>query len=252
MKLKGKVKNYIQRLIEEGSILHFSLIDPDKISDISRLYDITKSLYNYGTNAFLIGGTLGISLDKLNKILEILDDFDIPKIVFPSNINLITEKADAILFMSLLNSDDIYYVIGAQVAAAPIIKKTEVETLSTGYLIIGNGGTAAHIGRARVIPYDNIDLAVAYSLAAEYMGMSFVYLEAGSGALEPVRPEMIKTVRKTTSLKIITGGGIRTPEKATEIATAGANIIVTGNIIESDLTKALKIIESIKKIKVSE
>ncbi|MCY0883722.1 MAG: geranylgeranylglyceryl/heptaprenylglyceryl phosphate synthase [Acidianus infernus] len=243
--MKEKISKYIQQLSEEGA-LHFSLIDPDKISNLDKLDSLARKLYEAGTSAFLIGGTLGVSKDKLDNVLEILSDIKIPKIIFPSNINLISEKADAILFLSLLNSDDIYYVIGAQVVAAPLIKKLGIEVLPTGYLIIGYGGTAGHIGRARIIPFDNNDLALSYALAAEFMGMKFLYLEAGSGSPEPVKPEMVSVIRRFANLTIIVGGGIRTQETAIKLVEAGAHIIVTGNIIEDNPEKAIKIIESIR------
>ncbi len=243
--MKEKIDKYIQQLSEEG-VLHFSLIDPDKISNLDNIESLAKKLYDAGTSAFLIGGTLGVSKDKLDSVLEILSEFKIPKIIFPSNINLISEKADAILFLSLLNSDDIYYIIGAQVIAAPLIKKLGLEVLPTGYLIIGYGGTAGHIGRARVIPFDNNDLALSYALAAQFMGMKFLYLEAGSGSPETVKPEMVSLIRRFTNLRIIVGGGIRSQESAIKLAEAGAHIIVTGNIIEDDPEKAIKIIKSIR------
>ncbi|ARM75873.1 geranylgeranylglyceryl/heptaprenylglyceryl phosphate synthase [Acidianus manzaensis] len=253
MKIKRKtimkVASYIHQLNSQ-KVLHFSLIDPDKINDIDKLNSIAKKLYEAGTSAFLIGGTLGVSKDRLDEILDILGDYKIPRIIFPSNVNLISEKADAILFLSLLNSDDLYYVIGAQVVAAPIIKKLQIEPIPTGYLIVGYGGTAGHIGRARVIPFDNYDLAISYALAAEYMGMQFLYLEAGSGSPEPINPEMIRRIKKYSNIKIIAGGGIRNINTAEEIAKAGANIIVTGNIIEDDIGKAIKIIDTINKIRV--
>jgi phosphoglycerol geranylgeranyltransferase len=243
--MKEKISKYIQQLSEEGA-LHFSLIDPDKISNLDKLESLARKLYEAGTSAFLIGGTLGVSKDKLDNVLEILSDIEIPKIIFPSNINLLSEKADAILFLSLLNSDDIYYVIGAQVVAAPLIKKLGIEVLPTGYLIIGYGGTAGHIGRARIIPFDNNDLALSYALAAEFMGMKFLYLEAGSGSPETVRAEMVSMIRRFTNLTIIVGGGIRSQEAAIKLVEAGAHIIVTGNIIEDNPEKAIKIIESIR------
>ncbi|AEB96135.1 MAG: geranylgeranylglyceryl/heptaprenylglyceryl phosphate synthase [Metallosphaera sp.] len=248
MKMKGKTRAYLQKLINEGSPIHFSLIDPDKVYDINSLQKVVFKLYKAGTSAFLIGGTLGVSKEKMDGILSIIQDLEIPAIIFPSNINLISEKADAILFMSLLNSDDLYYVIGAQVSASIIVKLSGLEPIPTGYLIVGHGGTAAHIGRARAIPYDNSELALAYALAAEYMGMNYLYLEAGSGAPETVRPEMVKVVSKGSNINIIVGGGVRSPEKATELIKAGAKAIVTGNIIESDVEKAIKIIDAIQKI----
>ncbi|MEM4943643.1 MAG: geranylgeranylglyceryl/heptaprenylglyceryl phosphate synthase [Saccharolobus sp.] len=246
MKLKGKVRKYILDKLNDNEKLHFSLLDPYKIKSKEEVEFIGKTLYAAGTDAFLIGGTLGISKDRLDLILSSLEEYDIPKIIFPSNINLLSENADAILFLSLLNSDDIYYLIGAHIVAAPIIKMLNLEVIPTAYIIIGHGGTAAHVGRARVIPYDNFELALAYTLAAEYLGMSFAYLEAGSGAPEPVKPEMVALIKKTSAIPLIVGGGIRNVEVAKRLIEAGANIIVTGNIIESDIDKAIEIIRGIK------
>ena len=250
MKLRGRTEAYLRSLSEDGRVLHFSLFDPEKVN-LDKLYKDAKMLFDAGTSAFLVGGTLNVNIEKLNLILDLLEDFDVPKIIFPSNINLISSKADAILFMSLLNSDDIYYVIGAQVVAAPIVKASGLEVLPTAYIIIGFGGTAAHVGRARVIPYDNVDLAVAYSLAAEYLGMRFIYLESGSGAPEPVRPEMIRAVRSVIKSFLLVGGGIKSKEAAVKLAEAGANAIVTGNVIEKDPEKAIEIIKGLKTVRVS-
>ncbi len=249
MNLKGKVTKILEAKIEENLPVHFSLIDPAKIKSLEELKIIADGLYSAGTDAFLVGGTLGVSREKLDNVLDILDKFDIPKILFPSNINILSEKADAILFLSLLNSDDIYYIIGAQLSAAPLIKQMNLEVLPTAYLIIGHGGTAAHVGRARVIPYENIELAVAYAMAAEYMGMRYVYLEAGSGAPSTVKPEMIKEISANTNLRIIVGGGIRNSETAINLFKAGADIIVTGNIIEDNYYIAQQLIKELKKIK---
>ncbi|MBB5253148.1 phosphoglycerol geranylgeranyltransferase [Sulfurisphaera ohwakuensis] len=243
------MRKIIQEKLNEGKVLHFSLFDPDKVN-LESIYSIALKLVESGTSGFLIGGTLGVSKEKLDSIIEILEDFEVPKIIFPSNVNLITEKADAILFMSLLNSDDIYYITGAQLIAAPIIKKLKLESLPTGYIIVGHGGTAAHVGKARVIPYDNVELIVAYSIMAELFGMDFVYLEAGSGAPEPIKPSVISITKKyLENSKIIVGGGIRSEEIAKELALAGADIIVTGNIIEQNLEKALKIVKEISNIR---
>ncbi|AWR99466.1 geranylgeranylglyceryl/heptaprenylglyceryl phosphate synthase [Metallosphaera hakonensis] len=248
MKMKGKTASYLRKLINEGRPIHFSLIDPDKVTDLEVFGKVVSMLYKAGTSAFLVGGTLGVSKERLDAVLSLLQDLDVPKIIFPSNINLISDKADAILFMSLLNSDDLYYVIGAQVSSSIIVKMARLEPIPTGYLIVGHGGTAAHIGRARVVPYDNAELALAYALAAEYMGMQYLYLEAGSGAPETVRPEMIRFVSKASNINVIVGGGIRSPERASELIRAGAKAIVTGNIIESDAEKAIKIIDALQKI----
>ncbi|WP_221287270.1 geranylgeranylglyceryl/heptaprenylglyceryl phosphate synthase [Stygiolobus caldivivus] len=249
MRMKGKVKNYIRELVDEGKVIHLSLFDPDKV-DESQVYTIGKKLVEAGTDGFLIGGTLGVSQEKLDRIISTLEEFGLPTIIFPSNVNLISSKADAILFMSLLNSDDLYYVVGAQLVAAPIIKKLGLEVLPTAYLIIGHGGTAAHVGKARVIPYDNVELILAYSLMARYMGMEYIYLEAGSGAPKTVDPIAVKVVKNNVNGAIvIVGGGIRDEESGKLLANAGADIIVTGNIIEQDSEKALKIIKGIKSMR---
>lgn len=249
MKMRGKVKNYIRELISEGRVLHFSLLDPDKV-DENNVFSLGKKLVDAGTDGFLVGGTLGVSQEKLDRIIAELNDFDLPIIIFPSNVNLISSKADAILFMSLLNSDDLYYVVGAQLVAAPIIKKLGLEVLPTAYIIIGYGGTAAHVGKARIIPYENTELILAYSLMARYMGMEFIYLEAGSGAPKTVSPSAVKAVKSNVEdAIIIVGGGIRSEESGKLLANAGADIIVTGNIIEEDYEKALKIIKEIKNVR---
>jgi geranylgeranylglyceryl diphosphate synthase (EC 2.5.1.41) len=249
MRLKGKVKSYIREKLNDGKVIHFSLFDPDKV-DENQVYYLGKKLVEAGTDAFLIGGTLGVSQEKLDKIISSLTEFGFTYIIFPSNVNLISSKADAILFMSLLNSDDLYYVVGAQLVAAPIIKKLGLEVLPTAYVIIGHGGTAAHVGKARVIPYENTELILAYSLMARYMGMEFIYLEAGSGAPKTINPLAIKTVKSNVDdAIIIVGGGIRDEESGKLLASAGADIIVTGNIIEQDSEKALKIIKEIKSMR---
>jgi phosphoglycerol geranylgeranyltransferase len=245
VRMKGKVRNYLKDLLNEGRALHFSLIDPAKLP--KDLYSIARKLCEAGTSGFLVGGTLGVTVESLNETLEVLEGFDVPKIIFPSNINLLSPKADAILFLSLLNSDDLYFVVGAQVSSSLMVKKFQLESLPTAYLIVGNGGTASHVGRARPIPFENHELALAYASAAELMGMEYVYLEAGSGSPETVRPEMVQTLSRSVSSHIIVGGGIRSPERARELVKAGAEIIVTGNLIEENADKALKIIEATRK-----
>ncbi|BCU67286.1 geranylgeranylglyceryl/heptaprenylglyceryl phosphate synthase [Sulfolobales archaeon HS-7] len=246
--MKGKVEKYLEKLRSEGESIHFSLIDPEKLPH--DLEKVAKQLYNSGTSAFLVGGTLGVTHEIFQYVLDVLGDFDIPKIIFPSNTNLVDSKADAILFMSLLNSDDLYFVVGAQVYSSLMVKKLGLEALPTAYLIIGNGGTASHIGKARPIPFDNYVLASAYASAAELLGMRYIYLEAGSGSPETVRPEMIKSIKSVVpNAYLIVGGGIRSEDKAISVTEAGADIIVTGNLIEENIDKAVSIIERIRKVK---
>ena len=136
--------------------------------------------------------------------------------------------------MSLLNSSDPYFLMGAQVLGAPIIKKFGLEPIPLGYIIVGEGGAVSVVGKAVPIPYNKPELAAAHALAAEYFGMRFIYLEAGSGVGKPVPSAMATAVKKVTNIPLIVGGGIRTGEQVKEIAKAGADIIVTGNVLEEN------------------
>jgi phosphoglycerol geranylgeranyltransferase len=150
--------------------------------------------------------------------------------------------------MSLLNSVDPYFLIGAQILGAPLVKKYDLEPISMGYIIVGEGGTASIVGKAIPVPYNKPELAAAHALAGKYLGMRFIYLEGGSGAKNPVPPEMIRAVKHFVDIPLIVGGGIRTKEQSLTAASAGADIIVTGNIIESANAKqrVSEIIDGIK------
>jgi phosphoglycerol geranylgeranyltransferase len=153
--------------------------------------------------------------------------------------------------MSLLNSSDPYFIIGVHVLAAPLVRKYGLEAIPLGYLIVGEGGTAAVIGKASPIPYNKPELSVAHALAAKYLGMHFVYLEGGSGVNRPVPAEMVHMVKEVVDVPLIVGGGIRTGEQTRDIVSAGADIIVTGTIFEKIERDSLrnKIVEIMKGIK---
>ena len=148
--------------------------------------------------------------------------------------------------MSLLNSTNPYWITGAQAISAFDIKTKKIETLSMAYIIIEPGETVAFIGDAKPIPRKKPEIACAYALSAQYMGFSLVYFEAGSGADESVPPKMIAMAKKTIDVPLIVGGGIRTPEAAKEKVLAGADIIVTGNIVEDNINRLKDIISVIK------
>jgi phosphoglycerol geranylgeranyltransferase len=188
-----------------------------------------------GASAVLVGGSSATDQFELAKVVsDIKDSVKIPVILFPGNVTGVSPRADAILFSSLLNSEDPYFITGAQALGAIAVKKHRIEPLPTAYIIVGEGTAAWFVGRARGIPFHKSNLAVMYSLAAQYMGMRFVYLEAGSGAAQNVPAEMVAAVRKHYDGTLIVGGGIKTPEMASTIAKAGADIIVVGTMIEKD------------------
>ncbi len=241
----SNVERYILNCIEKEHTIHMTLIDPDKVTS-DQASSLAHEAQLSGTAAIMIGGSTATSTFDIDNIVKkIKEKVNIPIILFPNNISGISQFADAIWFMSLLNSINPYFITGAQALGATLVKRYNIEPLSMGYIIIGEGGTAAFVGHATPIPYNKSELAVIYSLAAQYLGMHFIYLEAGSGAMQPVPEKMIKDVKKNVEIPLIVGGGIQKIEDARKISRAGANIIVTGTILEQG--KNLKpIIDAIK------
>ena len=230
----GKVEKYLLDKIKKDGAIHITLLDPDKSSgyDCGR---IAKAASAGGTSAIMVGGsTLASGNDLDEAVQKIKVDVDIPVILFPNGPMGVSRYADAIWFMSLLNSANTYYIVDAQALSAPLVKRYGLEPLSMGYIIAGEGCVAGYVGQARLINYKHPQLAVAYSMAAEAFGMRFVYLEAGSGAKEPIPLSMIREVKKEISIPLIVGGGIRSPEAARSAKMAGADIIVTGTLVEEE------------------
>ena len=233
----GRVEKYLLEKIDKEVTIHMTLVDPEKVTQ-SSASRIAKDAEACGTAAIMVGGSTSVSSSHLDKVTKALkESVKIPIILFPNNITGITRNADAIWFMSLLNSSDPYFLMGAQVLGAPIIKKFGLESIPLGYIIVGEGGAASVVGKAVPIPYNKPELTAAHALAAEYFGMRFVYLEAGSGVGTPVPADMVRAVKTVTDLPIIVGGGIRTGEQVKEIVKAGASIIVTGNVLEENKGK---------------
>lgn len=233
----GPVEKYLLKHIQEKGAIHLTLIDPEKITASSASY-IAKKAEAYKTTAIMVGGSTSTSSTHLDSVIKTIKrTVRLPVILFPNNVTGISKHADAIWFMSLLNSVDPYFLIGAQVLGAPLVKKYDLEALPLGYIIVGEGGTAGIVGRANPIPYAEPELAAVHALAAQYFGMRFVYLEAGSGAGKPVTSTMIKTVKHSINVPLIVGGGIRSSKQAEIAVAAGADIVVTGNIIEETGTR---------------
>ncbi len=244
----GRVEKYLLERIEKEGTIHMTLVDPEKVTS-SSASRIAKDAESCNTAAIMVGGSTSISGSHLDTIAKVLkESVEIPIILFPNNITGITRHADAIWFMSLLNSADPYFLMGAQVLGAPIIKKFGLEPIPLGYIIVGEGGTVSVVGKAIPIPYSKPELAAAHALAAEYFGMRFVYLEAGSGVGTPVPDYLVRAVKTVTNLPLIVGGGIRTGEQVKDIVKAGASIVVTGNVLEENKGKS-KITELVENMK---
>jgi len=248
VRLAKKVHEYIVDKISSGEKIHFTLIDPDKSSEPDKLFKIAEEIKGYGSDAFLIGGSIGVTPEEADNTAKILRETGLPVIIFPGNLNCITRYADAILYMVLMNSMDTYYLMEAQVSAAPIVRKYGLETLPTGYVVVYGDTAVAHVGRIYPIPINKPEIMLAYGLAAEMLGMKYIYIEGGSGAQNTVPSSFPSIVKKYTSLIVIVGGGIKTPEKAVELAKAGADILVTGTIVEEKPEILGRIINSLKKL----
>jgi phosphoglycerol geranylgeranyltransferase len=211
------------------------LIDPDKQNDVLLAETVTIA-NSVKVDFFLVGGSL-LTTDNLQKtFLFIKEKSSIPVILFPGNATHIVNDADAVLFLSLISGRNPDLLIGQQVQAAPLLKVSGMETISTGYILIDGGKptTVSYVSNTVPIPADKPEIAAATALAGEMLGMKCIYLEAGSGAKNPVPENTIRTVRKNISVPLIVGGGIRTPEKAIAACEAGADIIVIGNAAEQD------------------
>jgi phosphoglycerol geranylgeranyltransferase len=248
---KKWVMKYIYKR-RKSSPLHFTLIDPDKQKP-SEAAKLALKAMKAGTDAIMIGGSQAAQAIFINDTVRaIKDKCDLPVILFPSSHSGVSPYADAIFFMSLLNSRSTSYMVDEQVKGAVLVKSYGMETLPMGYLIVdsGNMTSAAWAGDVKPLPREKPDFAVAYSLAAKYFGMKFVYLEAGSGAKKPVPNDMIAATRDAISGNgslLIVGGGIRDEKTARDKVRSGADIIVTGTIAEKDSDMLVKIIKAVKK-----
>lgn len=208
-----------------------ALIDPENYSAASAA-NLAKTTQRAGASLIMVGGsTIGDQSYLDSVVTRIKRNVTIPVILFPGNITGVSRHADAILFSCLLNSTNPYFIIGAQALGAIHVHRSRLEAIPMGYLVFGSGSTTGFIGQVNGVPLDRPNLAVMYALAAGFLGMRTLYLEAGSGASRSIPPNVIRAVRKHYQGLLVVGGGIATPERAREAARAGADIIVVGNLL---------------------
>ena len=236
-------------VIRKDHVLHLTLIDPDEQSAEDAV-KIAKAAIEGGTDGIMIGGSTvdQYQVDSTCKALS--ENIDLPIIIFPGNSSNVSRYADAIFFMSYLNSSNPYYIVGAQSIGAYGVKKSGIERIPMGYIVVEPGGTVGWVGEAKLIPRNKPKIAAAYAMAAESFGMRYVYLEAGSGADKQIPPEMIAYTKAATDVMLVVGGGIRDAESSYIAAKAGADIIVTGTVVEEtdDVTNKVKeIVSGIRK-----
>jgi phosphoglycerol geranylgeranyltransferase len=235
---KKTTYEYIINKINEEGTLHFSLIDPDPTRQSpKKAAKMAQYAEEAGTSGILIGGSTVFDQTFVDStITAIKEKVNIPVIIFPGGITNISKYADAILFMSLLNSDDPYFIITQQALASYTVKIANLEYISTAYLIVEPGATAGWIGKAKLLPRDKPKLTAAYSLAAEMIGYKMIYLEAGSGG-NCIPCEIIKLCSSILNIPIITGGGVSCKEDAKSFVEAGADVIVMGSFLENNIIK---------------
>jgi phosphoglycerol geranylgeranyltransferase len=212
------------------------LIDPDKNRDPHKIEEIIQHAVKAGVDFFFVGGSLLVDPDVAPVIKNIRQFTDRPVILFPgSNLHL-NFNADAILLLSLISGRNPEYLIGQHVPVATSIKKSGIETMSTGYILIDGGKptSVSYLSFTQPIPNDKPDLVISTALAGELLGLSMIYLEAGSGARTPVPENIIRQVRKSIDIPLIVGGGIHTTEQVVRAMRAGADLIVVGNHIEEN------------------
>ncbi len=208
------------------------LIDPDKHDDDSLLGTL-KIVNQNPPDVIIIGGSL-VSKSLNESISLIKETTSIPVFLFPGNLLQVCDQADGILLISLISGRNPDYLIGNHVLAAPFLRKSGMEVIPTGYILVGTGTKTSveYISNTTAIPASKTDIVVSTAMAAEMLGLKLIYLEGGSGADSPVNKDLITAVKKNISIPLIVGGGIRTPQQATDAYTAGADIIVIGNVLE--------------------
>jgi len=230
--------------LSEGKKKFAVLVDPDKY-DAKRLIDLVTLAGESMVSYFLVGGSLLSHGNLGNTIRIIKENSDIPVVIFPGDELQIDSQADAILLLSLISGRNPDLLIGKHVIAAPYLKRSGLEILPTGYMLIDSGRstTALYMSNSLPIPRDKDEIAVSTAMAGEMLGLKLIYMDGGSGAQDSITPSMIEKVRQNISLPLIVGGGIRTPELAAERFKAGADVIVVGNAIEDDQSLLKKIAE---------
>lgn len=211
------------------------LIDPDKV-DNATLMELIPLVKDAKVDYLFVGGSLVVS-DYLDICVRTIKKHcNIPVILFPGSPSQITKEADALLYLSLISGRNPELLIGQHVVSAPFVKKSGLEIISTGYMVVDGGAptTVSYISNASPLPANKEDIAMCTAMAGEMLGMKLIYLDAGSGAQKPVSESMIQKVSSCIQVPLIVGGGITDPEKAYRNCKAGADVIVIGNAIEKD------------------
>lgn len=233
--MMGEIYKQIITAQQQGKRLLAILLDPDKV-DGEQLDVLIDKIGQSGATHILIGGSL-LFVDQQDAIITALKaKLTLPILLFPGNAAHINNRADGILFLSLISGRNPEYLIGQHVQAAPILKQSQLEVISTGYILVESGKqtTVSYISGTTPVPNDKPEIAVATALAGEMIGHKMIYLEAGSGAQMPVPLEAVRKVAEYITIPLIVGGGIRTKAHMEQVYQAGATMVVIGTAFEKD------------------
>ncbi len=235
---QGKVELYIHEALESRGAMLFELIDPDDYKTEEEAIKTAKAGVDEGIDVVLIGGSMGVQGETLDRITKGIKDLvDVPVVLFPGNIGTLTGYADALYFMSLLNARNPYWITHAQMLAAPLINKLHLEPLPVGYIVVHPGGTVGWVGDANLVPREKPKIAAALAMAGEYLGHRFILTDTGSNPrmqhAGPIPPEFIRMVKQSISVPYIIGGGILTLNDLRNAYKYGADIVQIGTAFES-------------------
>lgn len=225
------------------------LVDPDSLK-LKHLDVLIRQLQTVSVDYLLVGGSL-ILEDQLHSCIQTLKSaLQLPIILFPGSPLQVSKEADGILFLSLISGRNPEYLIGNQVIAAPYIRAADLEVISTGYMLVDGGRptAASYMSNAMPIPRDKNEIAVCTALAGEMLGLSTIYMDAGSGAEQAIPSEMIRAVAENIQVPLIIGGGIRSPKRAVAHLEAGADIIVVGTSVERDPGLLIDLSHAVKSV----
>ncbi len=224
------------------------LVDPDK-ADKEYINKIVELSLEASVDYFFVGGSL-VVVDRVNECIQQIKSLcDIPVVLFPGSPSQVSKYADALLYLSLISGRNPELLIGQHVVSAPFIKSSGLEVIPTGYIVVDGGAptSVSYISNTAPVPADKSDIAACTAMAGEMLGLKIIYMDAGSGAKNPVKAEMIEKVANNIDIPLIVGGGIKTPEKAVENCNAGADVIVVGNAIEKQISLLKEISSAIHK-----
>ena len=233
--MKSTLFNILAKKKQQGKKSFAVLIDPDKVNH-TVLDDLMHLSIQAHVDYFLVGGSLVISNHLDECVQHLKKHCQIPVILFPGSPSQVSKYADALLYLSLISGRNPELLIGQHVVSAPFVKKSGLEIMPTGYIVIDGGAptTVSYISNATPVPADKNEIAMCTAMAGEMLGMKLIYMDAGSGAKRPITEGMIEAVSKHIEAPLIIGGGITDPEKAYRNCKAGADVIVVGNAIEKD------------------